>query len=245
MRLKGSVIGPALAAMMALGALALPRWLCAQPLSEGDVAPNWILRSQSGDMVSLYEQADSGNTTVMVFWATWCPMCKDLIPELTRLKEHFASQQVSFYFMNVWEDHDPEAFAIERKMDPIILHADNVAKRYQIGTTPGIIVVSPDRTIRYRVTPIRQTKAVISNLEQLLKDSRPQKPESNEQAKIETGEQLQVSELATDLPAELPAVSNSTVATVQVSPKLSQGSANADLQAHSKTTPSFATASNE
>lgn len=142
--------------------------LCSAPLAVGDVAPNWILQNKDGEMVSLYQQAEEGNTTVMFFWASWCPMCKDLIPELNRIKTSLEEKSVSVYFLNVWENKSAKTLNEEESHWPVLIGADGVAKRYEIDTTPAAIVVGKDKLIKYRNAAVRNGSSFITDITALL-----------------------------------------------------------------------------
>lgn len=78
------------AILLALG-LAAPLFAAGEL---GDPAPaltigQWI----KGEPVSV---TDSGQVTVVEFWATWCPPCRDSIPHLTELQKRYADQGVRF-----------------------------------------------------------------------------------------------------------------------------------------------------
>lgn len=144
----------------------------AEPLGVGSLAPNWVLPDLQGNQVSLYQQAEAGNTTVMVFWASWCRNCKALMPTLRELQNAKGDKPVAIYLMNVWEDNAPEAFTEEPGFNlPVLLRADNVARRFDIGTTPGVVVVGPDKRIIYKRTPGTQMEDVATSLSALLSDS--------------------------------------------------------------------------
>ena len=120
----------------------------AKPLTVGDTAPNWMLSNALGEPVLLYENADKGNISVMVFWATWCGKCKALLPRLQAITQQ--NQKVTVYALNVWEDKDPVDYFAEHQLQLTLLtKAEAVANRYHIVGTPSVIVIKPDRKITY------------------------------------------------------------------------------------------------
>ncbi len=138
----------------------------------GELAPNWILQDTAGKTVSLYEEAEAGKTTVMFFWASWCNSCKTLLPVIKRLHHAKGDRPVSFYLMNVWEDGDPLEFLRQHEMTlPVMLQAENVAQRYDIKITPGIVVVDADRRIRYVRQPHHGVSQVAADLQKVLEIS--------------------------------------------------------------------------
>lgn len=141
---------------------------------QGDIAPNWILADLKGEQASLYEQAEQGNWTVMVFWASWCTKCKVLLPKIEQLNRTKKGSAVSYYLMNVWDDKDPAVFAQEQDYRlPVIRQAEHVAQRYGIRITPGVVVVGPDKRIHYLQQPHESVTAVTKTLQNLLKIEPP------------------------------------------------------------------------
>ncbi|GAB1256108.1 hypothetical protein NBRC116494_06100 [Aurantivibrio plasticivorans] len=120
-----------------------------KPLVEGDDAPDWILNTPTQESLSLYrDSADS--KAVILFWATWCPYCEALMPELQALKNELDGQSIDFYALNIWEDADPIAY-MQRKgyTFKLLLDADKIAKRYHVRGTPGLFVVDENKKVIY------------------------------------------------------------------------------------------------
>lgn len=143
----------------------------ANGLRTGDTAPNWILMDKQGETVSLYQEADRGRTTVMIFCASWCDRCQELLPQLQAMNraQDPTSPSASFYVMNVWEDGDPVAFVQDKAPSlPLVLRAEHVAKRFDVEVTPGVVVVGPDRKIIYQREPGTEMPQVAAQLEDIL-----------------------------------------------------------------------------
>lgn len=141
----------------------------AEFLEVGAQAPNWVLADVDGQPVSLYQQAESGNTTVMVFFASWCGKCQKLLPYLNQLQRQTVDEPLRFYLLNIWEDPDPAAIAeIEPTDIPILLRAENVARRFQVETTPGVVVVGPEKTVLYKRVSGTSVEDTVTQLKDLL-----------------------------------------------------------------------------
>ena len=120
-----------------------------KPLQVGAKAPDWILPNTDGRHVSFYQSCND-HTAVVLFWATWCPYCQALMPELEQLRTELKGQPIKFYALNIWEDGDPVAHMKEHDFGfKLILNAERVAKSYGVMGTPGLFVIGPDRTIHY------------------------------------------------------------------------------------------------
>ncbi len=112
-------------------------------------APDWNLGDAQGRSVDYY--ADSGESvSVILFWATWCPYCRSLMPHLQALANKYKNRAVKFYALNVWEDGDPEEYFRENGYTfRLLLMADLVAEDYGIKGTPGLFVMDQSHQILY------------------------------------------------------------------------------------------------
>lgn len=133
------------------------------------IAPNWILPDGNGNPVSLYQESESGKTTVMFFWATWCKPCKRLMPVIRQLDAAKGDKPVVFYLMNLWESGDAEGFLRSQAIElPAFYQTESVAQRYDIHITPGLVVVGPDRRIQYVRQPNERIPEIAAQLQHLL-----------------------------------------------------------------------------
>ncbi|MFG0275956.1 MAG: peroxiredoxin family protein, partial [Phycisphaerales bacterium] len=73
----------------------------------GSVAPDFTLRNDDGEDVTLSELR--GQVVVLDFWATWCGPCKVAMPGVQELHEEFADQPVQIFGVNCWEQGPSEA----------------------------------------------------------------------------------------------------------------------------------------
>ena len=115
----------------------------------GDLAPDWSLKSPTGEPVQFY--ADSKDkVSVVLFWATWCPFCRKLMPHIQIVADEFRDQPVRFYALDVWEDADPVAHMKKHGFTfSLLLAAEPAADAYGVKGTPGLFVVDRKHTIRY------------------------------------------------------------------------------------------------
>lgn len=113
-----------------------------------EVAPDWSLLSSTGETIVLSEEVEQ-QTTVLFFWATWCPYCKALMPHLQSIRlEH--GENVKILAINFREDDDPVAFIEDAGYDFTVLPSgDEVAATYGVHGTPGVIIVDDRQQIRF------------------------------------------------------------------------------------------------
>ena len=137
---------------------AIRRWLCALVLgaslvatasaSDRVVVTDWTLKTADGETVRLSERARD-QTTLLFFWATWCPYCKALMPHLQSIRLEYGDK-IEILAINVREDGDPFAFLREAGYDFLLLvDGDAVAEAYAIHGTPGLLVVDENLSVHF------------------------------------------------------------------------------------------------
>ena len=78
--------------------------------------------------------------TIILFWATWCPYCKALMPHLQSIIDEYGGQ-VQVLAFNFRDDDDPAAYLEERGYDfRLILHSEKVADSWGVKGTPGLFL---------------------------------------------------------------------------------------------------------
>lgn len=116
---------------------------------EARIAPDWTLESESGASVTLSEVAGE-QPVIVLFWATWCPYCKALMPHIqsVRLEHGDAIRVLAIHFRD--DKGDPVAFIESAGYDFTLLpDGDEVAKLNGVWATPGLMIIDRDRNIRY------------------------------------------------------------------------------------------------
>lgn len=123
--------------------------------AELPVAADWSLTSGDGISIRLSDVADE-QTTVLFFWATWCPYCKALMPHLQSMRLEYGDD-VRILAISIFEDGEPVAFINDAGYDfTVLLNGDDIAKAYGITGTPGVLIVNGDRKVHFdlrRVSP--------------------------------------------------------------------------------------------
>jgi len=112
-------------------------------------APDWTLTTADGVTVTLSETV-AEQPVILLFWATWCPYCKALMPHLQSIRlEHGADVKVlALHFRD--DKGDPVAFIRDAGYDfTLFENAEEIADLYQVYGTPGVILVDRDMKIRF------------------------------------------------------------------------------------------------
>jgi len=124
-----NLLGSGLIALLFLGASVPEAAAGSRKLKPGDVPPEMIWTTTSGDSLDWSDLRD-GHPLVMVFWATWCAVCKKTWPELKELAVTYADAPRS------------PAWAAVSLGEPVKKVIPVAAKR----GLPGTILVDPDET---------------------------------------------------------------------------------------------------
>jgi thiol-disulfide isomerase/thioredoxin len=118
------------------------------------IHPNKILNKLS-DVKSKY--------TVVVFGASWCPKCKEELPEITKLYNKWKLKGVEVVFIALEEDK--KAFMDYAKVFPFPSYSDNkkweskIVKDYYVFSTPTIFLLDNKREIILRPNSVKQMDA--------------------------------------------------------------------------------------
>lgn len=124
--------------------------LLASPASISDetIAIDWTLTDSYGQVVHLQDEVQA-QATMLLFWATWCPYCKALLPHLQSIRLEYGDR-VKILAINFREDGDPVAFINDNGYEvTLLLNGDDVAELYDIYGTPGVILLDENRVIHF------------------------------------------------------------------------------------------------
>ena len=132
----------------------------ASAVRPGDTAPNFTLKNDAGKIITLSELR--GQPVVLNFWATWCLVCKEELPELNR---EAAALNVKNVFAVSATDAPKEAIAYFQKSNlkritPLVdapnhkgLNSSaSVARAYRIIGQPVAVFINRDG----KVTAVHQ-----------------------------------------------------------------------------------------
>jgi len=116
----------------------------------GDIAADWSLSNVQNDTLNFYNDS-AENVSVILFWATWCPFCRSLMPHLQELANKYEGKAVKFYALNIWEDGNPVTYMKKNGFTfTLLLKADSVTNSYYVKGTPGLFVVNQKHEIVYK-----------------------------------------------------------------------------------------------
>ena len=118
-------------------------------IAEPRVAPDWTLQSVGGETITLSEVV-AKQPVIVVFWATWCPYCKALMPHVQSIRLEYGDK-VEVLAVHFRDDNgDPVAFMENAAYDFTVLpDGDDVAELNGIWGTPGVLIVDRDMNVRF------------------------------------------------------------------------------------------------
>lgn len=125
----------------------------AEKVVAGMPAPAWTLETAEGEELSFPDDMQ-GEAGILLFWATWCPYCKAVMPYLDKIVDDYAEHRVQVFAIDFKDDGDPVAELAERGHDFVVLPlGDLVADEYGVWSAPGILVVDREGMVVYRRGP--------------------------------------------------------------------------------------------
>lgn len=112
-------------------------------------AASFSLTGMDGKQI---EVGADGQLTIINFWATWCPPCREEMPELSRFAQQHGGD-VHFYAVNIKESGDKvREFMVKNNYNmTVLLDKDgDIAKKFNITAIPTTIVLDTKGNIKYR-----------------------------------------------------------------------------------------------
>ena len=117
---------------------------------EGQSAPDFVLKSASGENLRLSEYR--GDVVLINFWATWCGPCRQEMPLLDDLYGRY--QRVGFSLLGVNIDDDSRrAMQMVQELGvkfPVLFdERKEVSKLYKVEAMPVTVLVDREGRIRH------------------------------------------------------------------------------------------------
>jgi thiol-disulfide isomerase/thioredoxin len=115
-------------------------------------APAWSGKGADGHTVN-FDPDHRQRPAVLLFWATWCPYCKALMPHVQNVYDAAGKNRLDVYAIDFKDDGDPVAELRERKQTfTLIRDGVAIAERYGVKGTPGLFLVDAKGDIIYQRT---------------------------------------------------------------------------------------------
>jgi thiol-disulfide isomerase/thioredoxin len=136
-------------------------------LQKGQIPPELVYYSISGDKNVTYKEADFKNKVFLLdFWATWCGPCIESIPHLNKLEEVYKNKKVKFISIT----YEPKDLAVKflkdhpMKSDVGLDDDFKIFRSYNAWAIPNVVMINSKGIFAGRIHPSKLTEAVIDTL---------------------------------------------------------------------------------
>jgi peroxiredoxin len=138
-----------LIAILFIAAILVP--LSAFAVNAGDAAPGFSLHDVNGSIVTL--NSFKGMVVFLTFWATWCPSCKEELPDLNILQQKYADK--GFTVLGICIESSDSIVANYLKKHPVTFPVlvdkeGAVAEAFRFSGLPASFMVGKDGIIRHK-----------------------------------------------------------------------------------------------
>jgi thioredoxin-like negative regulator of GroEL len=134
-----------------------------------EFAPAFRFTTLQGQDVSL-EQL-SGKVVVLDFWATWCPPCRESVPELKQLTRKYPTEKLALISISADQDEGAwREFVAKKNMDwPQFRDSDGKTRgAFSVRAFPTYLVIDGSGAIRQRIVGMNPQETIVHRLRDLL-----------------------------------------------------------------------------
>ena len=135
-------------------------------MKKGNIAPDMIFEkthfANSNLTINKLSEINS-KFTVVVFGASWCPKCKEELPEIAKLHDKWKTKGVEVVFVAL--EDNKSTFVEFAKAFPFLSYSDlkkwesKIVKEYYVFSTPTLFLLDNKREIILRPNSVKQMDA--------------------------------------------------------------------------------------
>ncbi|MBI5144397.1 MAG: redoxin domain-containing protein [Candidatus Omnitrophica bacterium] len=135
----------------------------------GEEAPDFSLQDINGNTVSLSDF--KGKVVILDFFASWCPPCREEIPDFANLQNSYSAQGFSVIGVSLTDLNDTKGFAGKMNINyPVLIDDGKVSGAYgPIRSIPTTFVISKDSKIAKLYIGYRPKDVFENDIKELLK----------------------------------------------------------------------------
>jgi len=138
-------------------------------LGKGEKAPDLELKTLDGEKVKLSDY--EGEKVIVNFWATWCPPCREEIPDLQKLYDNYDVEILAIDLTETESSLDVvEEFVYDEfeMTFPVLLdETSEVANMYQVMAYPTSYMVDTEGYIQFLAMGAMEYEQMKEELEKL------------------------------------------------------------------------------
>ncbi|MFC3040476.1 TlpA family protein disulfide reductase [Virgibacillus xinjiangensis] len=134
----------------------------------GYMAPDFELTTLEGDTVKLSDYR--GKRVMLNFWATWCPPCRDEMPDMQKLYDNKEVEVLAVDLLDTEKNKSDVAdFVEELKLSfPILLdETSEVADEYKVQAYPTTYMIDSEGRIQSRMMGAMNYDMMVERLEEM------------------------------------------------------------------------------
>ena len=142
---------------------------CGRVRSEAaSAAPDVSLRDMDGKVVAI--SGFKGKVIILDFFATWCPPCRQEIPDFVELQKQYGAQAFTMVGVSLTPASDVRPFAEKAGINyPILIDNDEASKAYgPIRSIPTTFVIDKEFNIVKKYIGYTSKETFESDIKELL-----------------------------------------------------------------------------
>ena len=130
----------------------------------GNQAPNFTLPNLAGEKVELSSFTNQ-KPTLLVFWATWCPTCKEEIPTLNEWAQKYSGMQIVGIDVQESKEQLQKFLKKQPIQYPILLDEEaDIAGQYGlVGIPASVLIAKGGRVIYFGFSLPENVERLIQN----------------------------------------------------------------------------------
>lgn len=125
-------------------------WASMGPLAPGKDIPAFRARTLDGEVFD--NESLDGKVTVLVFWTTWCGVCKDELPEVAEIAQEYRlayGDRVQVLGVNADRKVDQRVAVTRYKQDhdldlPMVLDSGRLSQSFRVHVFPHTVIIDED-----------------------------------------------------------------------------------------------------
>src|SRR5579872_6550514 len=135
----------------------------AQTVTVGQSAPKLEIRTIEQGRI---EEKPGSRATVLEFWATWCPPCREAIPHLNELAEQFKDRPIDFLSLTPETEETVMAFLKTHLMRGVVAldPGSKMFQSYGAGLPTTVLITASGKIAAVTTEPARITAAMLEDL---------------------------------------------------------------------------------